>query len=123
MKTNQKSAHKIEVLGRLLTQEITKPNLVVLTEECLASILDLSQPSTPFSYSIYIKNEDQNENSKWSHISFQICPEMQLSVFNNKDIEVFQWCTKTNIYFLEILLDETNEINKINFWKTLARKG
>ena len=119
MQTKQQSANKIEILGRLLTQEINKPNLVVLTEECLASILDLSQPSTPFTYSIYIKNEDQNEKSNWSHISFEIKPEMQLSVFNNKDIDVFQWCTKSNIYFLEILLDEKNEKNKIHFWKTL----
>ena len=119
MKAKQQNAQKIEVLGRLLSQEISKPNLVVLTEECLVSILDLSQPDTPFSYSLYIKNEDQNANSKWPSLSFHINPEMQLSIFTNKDIEVFQWCTKTNIYFLEILLDEMNEINKNNFWKAL----
>ena len=119
MKAKQQNAQKIEVLGRLLSQEISKPNLVVLTEECLVSILDLSQPDTPFTYSLYIKNEDQNANSKWPSLSFHIIPEMQLSIFTNKDIEVFQWCTKTNIYFLEILLDEMNEINKNNFWKAL----
>ena len=119
MKAKQQSAQKIEVLGRLLSQEISKPNLVVLTEECLVSILDLSQPDTPFTYSLYIKNEDQNANSKWPSLSFHINPEMQLSIFTNKDIEVFQWCTKTNIYFLEILLDEMNEFNKNNFWKAL----
>ena len=119
MKAKQQKAQKIEVLGRLLSQEISKPNLVVLTEECLVSILDLSQPDTPFTYSLYIKNEDQNANSKWPSLSFHINPEMQLSIFTNKDIEVFQWCTKTNIYFLEILLDEMNEINKNNFWKAL----
>ena len=119
MQTKQQSANKIEILGRLLTQEINKPNLVVLTEECLVSILDLSQPDTPFTYSLYIKNEDQNANSKWPSLSFHINPEMQLSIFTNKDIEVFQWCTKTNIYFLEILLDEMNELNKNNFWKAL----
>ena len=111
MKAKQQNAQKIEVLGRLLSQEISKPNLVVLTEECLVSILDLSQPDTPFTYSLYIKNEDQNANSKWPSLSFHINPEMQLSIFTNKDIEVFQWCTKTNIYFLEILLDEMNEIS------------
>ena len=119
MQAKQQSAQKIEVLGRLLSQEISKPNLVVLTEECLVSILDLSQPDTPFTYSLYIKNEDQNANSKWPSLSFHINPEMQLSIFTNKDIEVFQWCTKTNIYFLEILLDEMNELNKNNFWKAL----
>jgi len=119
MKAKQQNAQKIEVLGRLLSQEISKPNLVVLTEECLVSILDLSQPDTPFAYSLYIKNEDQNANSKWPSLSFHINPEMQLSIFTNKDIEVFQWCTKTNIYFLEILLDEMNEFNKNNFWKAL----
>ena len=119
MKAKQQNAQKIEVLGRLLSQEISKPNLVVLTEECLVSILDLSQPDTPFTYSLYIKNEDQNANSEWPSLSFHINPEMQLSIFTNKDIEVFQWCTKTNIYFLEILLDEMNEINKNNFWKAL----
>ena len=119
MKAKQQNAQKIEVLGRLLSQEISKPNLVVLTEECLVSILDLSQPDTPFTYSLCIKNEDQNANSKWPSLSFHINPEMQLSIFTNKDIEVFQWCTKTNIYFLEILLDEMNEFNKNNFWKAL----
>ena len=119
MKAKQQNAQKIEVLGRLLSQEISKPNLVVLTEECLVSILDLSQPDTPFTYSLYIKNEDQNANSKWPSLSFHINPEMQLSIFTNKDIEVFQWYTKTNIYFLEILLDEMNEFNKNNFWKAL----
>ena len=119
MKAKQQNAQKIEVLGRLLSQEISKPNLVVLTEECLVSILDLSQPDTPFTYSLYIKNEDQNANSEWPSLSFHINPEMQLSIFTNKDIEVFQWCTKTNIYFLEILLDEMNEFNKNNFWKAL----
>ena len=119
MQAKQQNAQKIEVLGRLLSQEISKPNLVVLTEECLVSILDLSQPDTPFTYSLYIKNEDQNANSKWPSLSFHINPEMQLSIFTNKDIEVFQWCTKTNIYFLEILLDEMNELNKNNFWKAL----
>ena len=119
MKAKQQNAQKIEVLGRLLSQEVSKPNLVVLTEECLVSILDLSQPDTPFTYSLYIKNEDQNANSKWPSLSFHINPEMQLSIFTNKDIEVFQWCTKTNIYFLEILLDEMNEFNKNNFWKAL----
>ena len=119
MKAKQQNAQKIEVLGRFLSQEISKPNLVVLTEECLVSILDLSQPDTPFTYSLYIKNEDQNANSKWPSLSFHINPEMQLSIFTNKDIEVFQWCTKTNIYFLEILLDEMNEFNKNNFWKAL----
>ena len=119
MKAKQQNAQKIEVLGRLLSQEISKPNLVVLTEECLVSILDLSQPDTPFTYSLYIKNEDQNANSKWPSLSFHINPEMQLSIFTNKDIEVFQWCSKTNIYFLEILLDEMNEFNKNNFWKAL----
>ena len=119
MKAKQQNAQKIEVLGRLLSQEISKPNLVVLTEECLVSILDLSQPDTPFTYSLYIKNEDQNANSKWPSLSFHINPEMQLSIFTNKDIEVFQWYTKTNIYFLEILLDEMNELNKNNFWKAL----
>ena len=119
MQAKQQSSQKIEVLGRLLSQEISKPNLVVLTEECLVSILDLSQPDTPFTYSLYIKNEDQNANSEWPSLSFHINPEMQLSIFTNKDIEVFQWCTKTNIYFLEILLDEMNEFNKNNFWKAL----
>ena len=121
MKAKEQNAYKIEVLGRLLTQDITQKNLVILSEECLASILDLSQPGTPFVYSMYIKNEDKNEKSPWSHLSFEIKPEMQLAIFNNKDIEVFQWFTKTNIYFLEILIDESNEINKINFWKTLER--
>ena len=112
---------QIVVLCRLLTQDVSNPTLKVLSEECEASVLDLSQPGTPFVYSLYIKNADQNDKSPWSHLSFEIVPSMQLSIFNNRDIDVFQWFTKTNIYFLEILFDESNERNKINFWNILER--
>ena len=121
MKAKEQNVSKIEVLGRLLTQDKSKQNLITLTEECLATILDLSQPTAPFVYSLYLTNQDMNENSNWSQLSFTIQPEMELSFFTNKDIDVFQWVTKTNIYFLEILLDEINDINKNNFWKVLEQ--
>jgi len=46
---------------------------------------------------------------------------MGLSQFTNKDIDIFQWCTKTNIYFLEILVDDMNERNIKNFRKVLEQ--
>ena len=110
---------KVEVLARLLTQDINGKNLVVLSEECKASVMDLSQPGESYIYSIYIKNEDQNENSKWSHLSFDLKPDIDLCHFTTKDVDVFQWITKTNIYFLEILVDDLNERNLDNFWKIL----
>ena len=121
MQAREQKNRKIEVLGRLLTQEISKNALTTLSDECLASIIDLSESGTPFSYSLYIQNEDQNGESKWKHLSFQINPEMKLSLFSNKDMDTFQWFTKTNVYFLEILIDDTNEINKNNFWKALEQ--
>ena len=110
---------KVEVLARLLTQDINGKNLVVLSEECKASVMDLSQPGESYIYSIYIKNEDQNENSKWSHLSFDLKPDIDLCHFTTKDVDVFQWITKTNMYFLEILVDDLNERNLDNFWNIL----
>ena len=63
---------KVELIGRLLTQDTKSQNLKVLSEECLVSILNLSQPETPFIYSIYISNQDQNDKSTWTHLSFEI---------------------------------------------------
>ena len=125
MKVKEEKISKIEVIGRLLTQEITGKNLVVLSEECLACVLNLSYPeNSSYNYSLYIKNQDVNvksKNSTWSNLSFQLNPVMELSQFNNKDIDVFQWCTKTNIYFLELLVDEMNERNISNFQKILEQ--
>ena len=125
MKVKEEKISKIEVIGRLLTQEITGKNLVVLSEECLACVLNLSDPeNSSYNYSLYIKNQDVNvksKNSTWSNLSFQLNPVMELSQFNNKDIDVFQWCTKTNIYFLELLVDEMNERNISNFQKILEQ--
>ena len=116
---------KIEVIGRLLTQEITGKNLVVLSEECLACVLNLSDPQNSlYSYTLYLTNQDVTEKTKkstWSNLSFEIKPTMDLSKFTNKDIDIFQWCTKTNIYFLELLVDEMNERNISNFQKILEQ--
>ena len=62
MKAKEQNVSKIEVLGRLLTQDKTKQNLITLTEECLSTILDLSQPGTPFVYSLYISRFSQKWN-------------------------------------------------------------
>jgi len=121
MKANQQNVSKIEIVGRLLTQDISKQNLVVLSEECSANILDLSQPGTPFNYTLYMNNQDQNEKSQWNHLTFEIKPSMELSIFTNMDIDVIQWFTKNSIYFFEILVDERNEKNKNNFWKALEQ--
>ena len=112
---------QIVVLCRLLSQDISNQTLKVLSEECEASVLDLSQPGAPFVYSLYIKNADINDKTPWSHLSFEIVPSMHLSIFSNRDVDVFQWFTKTNIYFLEILFDESNDRNKLNFWNILER--
>ena len=121
MQAKEQKVTRIEILGRLLTQDVNKENLIVQSEECLATLLDLSKPGIPFNYSLYITNQDKNENSRWDKLAFQIQPQMQMSVFANKDIDVLQWVTKTNIYFLEILYDESNEINKHYFWKVLEQ--
>ena len=112
---------QIVVLCRLLSQDISNQTLKVLSEECEASVLDLSQPGSPFLYSLYIKNADMNEKAPWSQLSFEIAPSMHLSLFSNRDVDVFQWFTKTNIYFLEILFDESNDRNKLIFWNNLER--
>ena len=110
MKIKEEKISKIEVLARFLTQDITGKNLVVLSEECLASVMNLSDPEkSTYNYALYISNKDGSEKSKsssWSHLSFDLKESMELSQFTNKDIDVFQWCTKTNIYFLEILMDD-----------------
>ena len=46
---------------------------------------------------------------------------MNLSNFVYKEVDCFQWFTKKNVYFLEVLLDEMNERNKNNFWKVLEQ--
>ena len=119
---NKKSKlFKIEILGRLLTKDITGQNLVVLSEECKASIMDLSKQGESFIYSLNLDNQDQNENSNWSHLSFELKPSMDFCHFTTNDVESFQWITKTNIYFLEILVDDLNERNLDNFWKILEQ--
>ena len=125
MKIKEEKISKIEVLARFLTQDITGKNLVVLSEECLASVMNLSDPEkSTYNYALYISNKDGSEKSKsssWSHLSFDLKESMELSQFTNKDIDVFQWCTKTNIYFLEILMDDLNERNLNNFQKVLEQ--
>ena len=124
MKLKEEKISKIEVSGRLLTQDITGKNLVVLCEECLACVLNLcDKEKQTYNYSLYLSNQDVNEkkSSTWSHLSFDINPSMGLSQFTNKDIDIFQWCTKTNIYFLEILADDLNERNINNFQKILEQ--
>ena len=113
---------RMEVLGRFLTQEINGKKLVVLSEECYAYAMNLSDPSKPsFNYSLNISNQDKSENSTWNILSFEIKPSMELSQFTNKDTDIFQWCTKTNIYFLEVLADDMNERNIKNFRKVLEQ--
>ena len=125
MKVKEEKISKIEVIGRLLTQDMTGKNLVVLSEECLACVMNLSDPKNSlYNYALYLSNQDVNEKTKkstWSNLSFEIKPSMDLSKFNNKDIDIFQWCTKTNIYFLELLVDEMNERNISNFQKILEQ--
>ena len=122
MKAKGQKFSKIELLGRLLTQDITKQNLIVLTEECLATIEDYSDQA-PFVYQLILKNQDMNKNSNWPQLNFTIEPDLELSYFVQKDIDVFQWLSKSknNIYFFEVLFDETNEINKQHFWNALQQ--
>ena len=124
MKLKEEKISKIEVLGRLLTQDITGKNLVVLSEECLACVMNLcDKEKQTYNYSLYLSNQDVNEkkSSTWSHLSFDLKPSMELCQFSNKDIDIFQWCTKTNIYFLELLVDDLNERNINNFQKILEQ--
>ena len=122
MKTKEDKISRIEVIGRFLTQDITGKKLVVLSEECTAYIMNLSDNSKQsYNYALNILNQDKGENSSWNILSFEIKPSMELSQFTNKDVDIFQWVTKTNIYFLEILVDDINERNINNFRKILEQ--
>ena len=48
MQAKEQKVTRIEILGRLLTQDVNKENLIVQSEECLATLLDLSKPGIPF---------------------------------------------------------------------------
>ncbi len=119
MKASKDKLSKIEISGRLLTKELNAEKMVVLSEEVTASILNLTSSANDIHYCLYLKNQDKNENSNWEHLSFDIKLSMKLSHFVNQDVDCFQWFTQKNIYFLEVLMDELNERNKINFWKVL----
>ena len=59
MKLKEEKISKIEVLGRLLTQDITGKNLVVLSEECLACVMNLcDKEKQTYNYSLYLSNQD-----------------------------------------------------------------
>ena len=119
MKASKDKLSKIEISGRLLTKELNAEKMVVLSEEVTASILNLTSSANDIHYCLYLKNQDKNENSNWEHLSFDIKLSMKLSHFVNQIVDCFQWFTQKNIYFLEVLMDELNERNKINFWKVL----
>lgn len=121
MKTEKDKLSRIEILGRLLSKEIGAKNVTNLSEETTTCVLNLSPSKESFHYSLYIKNQDQNENSTWEHLSFDIKQSMNLSYFNYNDVDCLQWFTKTTVYFLEILIDDLNERNKNNFWKVLEQ--
>ena len=122
MKSKKDNLSRVEVLGRLLTKEINGKNVVNLSEEVTACVLNLSDNSqTSFSYCLYFTNKDKNESSNWEHLSFDIKPSMQLSCFTNNQVDCFQWFTQKNVYFLEILIDDFNERNKNNFKKILEQ--
>ena len=89
MKTDKDNLSKIEITGRLLTKEIGGKNVVNLSEEVSACVLNLSEQNT-FHYCIYLTNNDQNENSNWEHLSFDIKPSMNLSNFVYKEVDCFQ---------------------------------
>ena len=122
MKSKKDNLSRVEVLGRLLTKEINGKNVVNLSEEVTACVLNLSNSSqTSFNYCLYFTNKDKNESSNWEHLSFDIKPSMQLSYFTNNEVDCLQWFTQKNVYFLEILIDDFNERNKNNFWKILEQ--
>ena len=120
MKSSKDKLSRIEVLGRLLTKEINGQNVISLSEETLVCVLNLSSENT-YNYCLYFTNKDKNENSNWEHLSFDIKPSIDLSYFIYNDVECLQWFTKSNVYFLELLLDDLNEKNKDNFWKVLEQ--
>ena len=53
MKSDNDKLSKIEVLGRLLTKEINGKNVVNLSEEVKACVLNLSPSKTSFYYCLY----------------------------------------------------------------------
>ena len=112
---------RIEVSGSFLTKEIKSRDLVYLSKDVTACVLNLSPSKTSFLYSLYLTNKEKKENIKWEHLSFDIKPTMQLSHFTIKEVDYFQWFTKENVYFLEIVVDDFNERNKNNFRKILEQ--
>ena len=120
-KNKKDKLSKIEVLASLLSKEINGKDLVTLSEEVTACILNVSPSKTSFHYCLYLENNTKNENVKWEHLSFDIKPQMQLSYFTIKEIDYFQWFTQDTIYFLEIQNDNKNERKKLNFWKILEQ--
>ena len=102
MKTEKKDKlSKLEVSGRLLTKEINSKDLINLSEEVTACVLNLYPSKTSFLYCLYLSNKTKNEKLEWEHLSFDIQPKMQLSYFSIKEIDYFQWFTKDSIYLLK----------------------
>ena len=119
MKTEKDKLSRIEVSGSLLSKEINGKDLVTLSEEVTACILNVSPSKTSFHYCLYLSNNKKNEAKKeelqWEHLTFDIKPKMQLSYFTIKEIDYFQWFTQDSIYLLEIQNDDKNERKKNKF--------
>ena len=120
MKSEKDKLSRIEVIGRLLTKEVNNQNIVNLSEEVTACVLNLSS-SNSYNYCLYLKNQDKNENSNWEHLSFNINLSMKLSYFIYNEVDYLQWFTNKNVYFLQFLIDDFNERNKNNFRKVLQQ--
>ena len=121
MKSLSKQFSNIELSGCLRTKEIKGKYIVTLSEEVLISIHNLPSKKKRFYYSLIVINKDKNKKNSWEKMDFEINPSMQVSIFFYNDIDYLQWINKNNIYFFEIFFDESNEINKNNFLKTLEK--
>ena len=119
MKKEQKVS-RIEITCRFSSKDLDSPNIVVLSEEVKATVLNLSDEKS-YRYCIHVSNDNKTDKSTWENLSFEIKPSMKLSHYINQDIDGFHWFTEKSIYFLDVLLEETNERLKFNFWKILKQ--
>ena len=122
MESSKKNKYlQIEIVCRLLSQDITKQpesSLIILSEEVLLTVKDFTEKDK-YHYCLYIENNDKKLDSNWEHLTFDIKPSMNLCKFINNESDYIQFNTQKSIYFLEILIDDSNNENKENFFNLL----
>ena len=122
MESSKKNKYlQIEIVCRLLSQDMTKQpesSLIILSEEVLLTVKDFTEKNK-YHYCLYIVNNDKKLDSNWEQLTFDIKPSMNLCKFIDNESDYIQFNTQKSIYFLEILIDDSNNENKENFFNLL----